>query len=85
MKRGVSNTGWLINKGGYIMAMSAWISGILGGLCAVWGIITAVEVLPEEAIIPEVAGLTWMFWMALSGVLLISSISFTFGRGVGHE
>ena len=85
MKRGVSNTGWLINKGGYIMAMSAWISGILGGLCAVWGIITAVEVLPEEAVVPEVAGFTWMFWLALSGVLLIASIAFTVGRGSSNE
>ena len=65
------------------MAMAAWISGILGGLCAVWGIITAVEVLPEEVVVPEVAGLTWMFWMALGGILFIAAIAFTVGRGSG--
>ncbi len=83
MKRGVPNASWLINKGGYIMAMSAWISGILGGRCAVWGIITAVDILPEEAVIPEVAGFTWMFWMALGGILFIAAIAFTVGRGGG--
>ncbi len=59
------------------MGISAWIFGILGGLCAVWGIITATEV------VSEYAGLTWMFWMALSGILLIASIAFTVGRGGG--
>jgi len=59
------------------MGMSAWIFGILGGLCAVMGILTATEV------IREFSQLTWTFWMALSGVLLIASIAFTVGRGGG--
>ena len=80
----MSNTAWVINKGGYsIMVVSAWISGILGGLCVVWGIITAVGILPEEAVVPKVAGSTWIFWMVLSGILLIASIAFTVGRGGG--
>ena len=58
--------------------MSAWILGILGGLCAVMGIITATEV------VPEYAGLTWMFWLVLSGILLLASIAFTVGRGGGE-
>ena len=60
------------------MGMSAWILGILGGLCAVMGIITATEV------VPEYAGLTWMFWLMLSGILLLASIAFTVGGGGGE-
>jgi hypothetical protein len=61
------------------MGMSALISGILGGLCAVMGIITATEV------VPEYAGLTWLFWLVLSGILLLASIAFTVGRGSSYE
>jgi len=53
----------------------ALISGILGGLCAVMGIITA------TAVVPELAELSWMFWMALSVILLLVSIVFTLSRG----
>ncbi len=61
------------------MAMSTWISGILGGLCAVVGILTA------TAVMAEVASLTWMFWLVLSGILLLASIAFSVGRGSGYE
>ncbi len=61
------------------MGMLAWTFGILGGLCAVMGIITAVEV------IPEYAGLTWMFWLVISAILLLISIAFAVGRGGGYE
>ncbi len=61
------------------MGMSALIFGILGGLCAVMGIITA------TAVIPEFAELTWMFWLVLSGILLLASIAFAVGRGAGYE
>ncbi len=57
------------------MGLLAWIFGILGGLCAVMGILTAV------AVIPELAALTWMFWLALSAILLLASIAFALGRG----
>jgi len=56
------------------MGMLAWTFGILGGLCAVMGIVTAVEV------IPEYAGLTWMFWLVISAILLLISIAFAVGR-----
>ncbi|MBA7716922.1 hypothetical protein ES703_126007 [subsurface metagenome] len=80
MKRGVPNTTRMINKKGvYIMVVLAWIFGAIGGLCAVWGIVTATEV------VSEYAGLTWMFWMVLSGILLLASIAFTVGRGGGFE
>lgn len=61
------------------MGMSAWIFGILGGLCAVMGILTA------TAVVSEFAELTWMFWLVLSGILLLASIAFTVGRGNGYE
>ena len=61
------------------MGMTALICGILGGLCAVWGIITATEV------IPELAELTWMFWMVLSGILFLASIASAVGRGSGGD
>ena len=58
--------------------MLACIFGILGGLCMVTGIVTAVKV------IPEVAALTWMFWLVLSAILLLICIAFAMGRG-GYE
>lgn len=61
------------------MGIIIWVLGILGGLCTVMGIITAVEV------IPEVAALTWMFWLMLSGILLLACIAFAVGRGGGYE
>jgi len=57
------------------MGFLALIFGILGVLCAVVGVITAV------ALIPEVAALTWMFWMVLSGILLLVCIAFAIARG----
>ena len=61
------------------MGVSAWICGILGGLCAVWGIITA------AGVVSEFAGLTWMFWMALGAILLLASIALTLGSGSSYE
>ena len=60
------------------MGLLAWIFGILGGLCAVMGIITAV------AVISEVAALTWMFWLVLSAILLLACIASALCRG-GYE
>ncbi len=57
------------------MGMLAWIFGIIGGMCVVMGIITAVGA------IPAVAALTWTFWFGLSGLLLLISIAFAVGRG----
>lgn len=62
------------------MGILAWISGIIGGLCAVMGIITAAEVVQ-----PLGAEFTAMFWMVLSAILLLASIAFAIGRGGGYE
>ena len=43
------------------------------------GIITVVEV------IPQIAALTWMFWLVLSGILLLASIAFAVGRSASYE
>ncbi len=56
------------------MGVLAWIFGIIGGLCAVMGIITAVGA------IPEVAALTWMFWFVLSAILLLICIAAAISR-----
>ena len=61
------------------MGILAWIFGAIGGLCMVMGIITALPV------IPEVAALTWMFWLVLSAILLLASIAFAVGHGGGYE
>ena len=57
------------------MATLAWLFGFLGGLCAVIGIITAVEVVPLLD-----ADFTPMFWLVLAGVLLLICIAFITGR-----
>lgn len=61
------------------MSIMAAIIGGIGGLCAVMGIITAVEVIP--LITPQ---FTWMFWFVLSAILLLGSIALALGRG-GYE
>ena len=61
------------------MGIMTAITGAIGGLCAVMGIITAVEVIP--LITPQ---FTWMFWFVLSAILLLGSIAIALGRG-GYE
>jgi hypothetical protein len=58
------------------MVALAWTVGAIAGLCMVMGIITATEVVP-----PLTTELTWLFWFALSAILLLVSIVFTLGRG----
>ena len=60
-------------------AMAAIIGGI-GGLCAVLGVVTVAKV-----VIPIGDEFTWMFWFALSAILLLASIALTVGRGGGAE
>jgi len=53
--------------------------GTIGGLCTAMGIITAVKV------IPEYAGLTWMFWFVLAAILFLVTIVFTVGRTASYD
>lgn len=55
------------------MGILAWVFGILGGLCAVMGVLTVL------AIVPEVAALTWTFWLAISAILLLICIALAIG------
>ncbi len=59
------------------MSTGGLVFGILGAICAVLGGLTA------GGVIPVLAGeLTWMFWLILSGVLLLAAILFnTGGKG----
>ena len=62
------------------MVIAAWVSGSLGGLCTVMGIITAAEVeIPFLG-----AEFTAMFWLVLSAVLLLACIAFAISRS-GYE
>ena len=60
------------------MGIMAAIVGGIGGLCAVLGIVTAVEVLPNIG-----EQYTVMFWFVLSAILLLGSIALAVGRGGG--
>jgi len=61
------------------MGALAAIFGTIGGLCTVMGIITALVV------IPEYAGLTWMFWFVLAAILFLVTIVFTVGRTASYD
>ena len=62
------------------MGIIASILGGIGGLCAVIGIVTALEVMPDIG-----AQFTWMFWFVLSAILLLGTIAIAVGRGGGYE
>ena len=57
------------------MGIFAAILGGIGGLCAIFGIITALEVVTIDID----ADLTWGFWFMLSGILFLSSIAISVG------
>ncbi len=60
------------------MGILAWVFGSIGALCAVMGILAAVG-----GVVPQVGGpaFTPMFWLTLSGVILIISLIFAVSRG----
>jgi len=62
------------------MGTTALIFGIIGGLCAAMGVVTALEVVPLFD-----AQLTWFFWFGVSALLLLICIAFALGRGGGYE
>ena len=58
------------------MAITALIFGILGGLCAVVGIVNATtDVIPSLG-----AEITTIFWLVLSAILLLGSIAASVSR-----
>jgi len=62
------------------MRTAAIVFGALGGAAAIMGGLTVGKVIPLFT-----AELTWMFWFALSGVFLLSSIAFAVCGGRGEE
>ncbi len=60
------------------MGMLAWILGILGGLCAIMGIIIATEAV--SLTMGAAALVDWMFWMMISGILLLACIAAAVSR-----
>jgi ABC-type Mn2+/Zn2+ transport system permease subunit len=62
------------------MGTMAAIAGAIGGLCAVLGIVTALEV-----DMPLGDQFTWMFWFVLAVILLLASIALGGGRGAGSD
>jgi hypothetical protein len=61
------------------MSTGGLIFGILGGICAVLGGLTAGGVMQVLA-----GELTWMFWLILAGVLLLVAIVFNTGSSKGE-
>ena len=64
------------------MGLTALVLGVLGGIAAVLGILGILEI-PSDPLISD--KLTWMFWMYLSGILLLGSIAFLLGRKQNYE
>jgi len=62
------------------MGATALIFGLVGGLCAVMGIVTVAGVFPQIG-----AAYTWFFWFGVSVILLLICIAFALGRGGGYE
>ena len=62
------------------MGLTAAIVAVLGGVSAVLGVLGILQV-PSTPIISD--KLTWTFWMALSGILLLISIVCLLGRRPG--
>jgi hypothetical protein len=62
------------------MGIAAAIIGSVGGLCAVLGILTILEVELNMG-----TQFTWTFWLVLSAVLFLASIALSIGRGPSHD
>ena len=60
------------------MAILAWVLGILGGLCAVMGIVTALDMVAFLDNLP--ADFNTMFWMVLAAILLLGTIASLLSR-----
>ena len=61
------------------MGILAWVSGGIGGLCLVMGVLTATEIVPLLY-----TGLDTMFWLVVSVILLLVCIAFAVSRS-GYE
>lgn len=62
------------------MGIFALILGILGGVCAILGVVTA-----SGALFPLGPAYTWEFWLTLGGVIFLASIACSIGRSGEYE
>ena len=60
------------------MKITAWILGVLGGLCAIMGIIIATEAVTLTTG-PAVL-VNWLFWMIVSALLFLACIATAVSR-----
>jgi len=60
------------------MGVLALILGILGGLGTIMSVLTATEVIPLIFI-----GFTDIYWLGLSGILFVATITCLVARGAG--
>jgi hypothetical protein len=60
------------------MTIVAWVLGILGGLCAVMGIVTATDMVELLTELP--AAFTPMLWLTLGIVLILACIATVLSR-----
>jgi len=59
------------------MGIAAAIIGVIGGLCAAFGVLTAADIIPADMGLTTVG---WEFWLILAGVLFLGSIVLLLGR-----
>jgi len=62
------------------MGLTALVFGLIGGLSAAMGVVTALGLVPLLS-----AEFTWVFWFAVSAILLLICIAFALGRGGSYE
>jgi hypothetical protein len=59
------------------MGIIAAIAGIVGGLCAILGILNAADIFTQDL---GMITMGWQFWMTLAAVLLLGCIAMLLGR-----
>jgi hypothetical protein len=59
------------------MEIGALVTGVLGGLCTVYGALDAFGVLPASASTDKV---DWVFWLMAAVVLLLGSVVLLLAR-----
>lgn len=64
------------------MGFMAGLIGAIGGLCAIFGVLLATEVVTADM---NPINVSWDFWFMLAGVLLLSCIALLLGRGSGKD
>ena len=60
------------------MTVLAWILGVIGGLCAAMGIVTAIDVIP--ALTGALPGFDALLWVALGVFFMLTCIAAVLSR-----